>query len=54
MDYMSWFYIESKFFELSAPEGGSVLRLVERRHGVSFWLLKLLILRLLGSICKML
>lgn len=35
MDYMSWFYIESKFFELSVPKGRSVLQLVERRHGLS-------------------
>jgi hypothetical protein len=35
LDYLSWFYIESKAFVLSVPEGGSILQLAKRRHGLS-------------------
>ncbi|GLT71106.1 hypothetical protein SLA2020_431470 [Shorea laevis] len=35
MDFVSWFFVESKAFELSVPAGGSILRLVERRNGIS-------------------
>jgi hypothetical protein len=35
MDFLSWFFVESKVFELLIPAGGSVLLLVERRHGLS-------------------
>lgn len=35
MDYFSWFFVESKIFELSVPVGGSFFRLVERRKGLS-------------------
>lgn len=41
---MIWFYVEAKAFELSEPEGGFVLRLVERRHGFSR-------VMLLGKLC---
>lgn len=35
MEFVSWFYVESKFFEFLVPAGGSILRLVERRRGIS-------------------
>jgi hypothetical protein len=35
MDFVSWFFVESKAFELSVPAEGSILRLVERRNGIS-------------------
>lgn len=35
MGYVSWFYVESKMFELSVPDGAFVLQLVGRRHGLS-------------------
>jgi hypothetical protein len=35
MDFVSWFFVESKTFEFSVPAGGSTLRLVERRNGIS-------------------
>jgi hypothetical protein len=35
MDFVSWFFVESKVFEFSVPAGGSILRLVERRKGIS-------------------
>jgi hypothetical protein len=35
MDYLSWFFVESKAFELSVPERGFFMRLVERRHGLA-------------------
>jgi hypothetical protein len=35
MDFVIWFFVESKTFELSIPAGGSILRLVERRNGIS-------------------
>jgi hypothetical protein len=31
MGYVSWFRVEAKAFELSMAEGGSFLRLIERR-----------------------
>jgi hypothetical protein len=34
MDFVSWFFVESKVFEFSVPAGGSILRLVERRKGI--------------------
>lgn len=35
MGFLSWFCVETKIFELSVPEGGSGLRLVERSRGVA-------------------
>jgi hypothetical protein len=35
LDFVSWFFVESKTFELSVLAGGSILRLVERRNEIS-------------------
>jgi hypothetical protein len=35
MDYLSWFCVESKAFELQCLKEGSFLWLVERRHGLA-------------------
>jgi hypothetical protein len=39
MGFINWFYIEPNEFELSVPDGGSVLRLVERRLRISCMML---------------
>jgi hypothetical protein len=44
MGFVSWFYVEAKAFEVSVAEGGSVLRLLERRRGFSR-------VALLGKLC---
>jgi hypothetical protein len=35
MDFVSWFFVESKVFEFLVPAWGSIFRLVERRKGIS-------------------
>lgn len=55
MGFLSWFCVESKVFELSAAEGASGLRFVERSHGVvrAVFVGKLNILRLLSVVEKL-
>lgn len=50
MDFLSWFYVESKVFEFSVLAGGSILRLVERKRwrSLCFWVRMELLPSLLG------